>query len=89
MLCKAVKRLVILSNESPIYSPDSRQVKLAILFYVHNRSRCIWQTRERPGFGQYGYVSEVEESLDPESTPSAVERATEFVNAISLPAMKE
>lgn len=35
------------------------------------------------------HVSEVEESLDPEATPSEVERATEFVNSISVPEPKE
>jgi hypothetical protein len=35
------------------------------------------------------HVSEVEASLDPEATPSEVERAREFVNAFAMPATKD
>src|SRR5689334_13291377 len=34
------------------------------------------------------HVSEVESALDPDATPAELERATKFVNAISMPATK-
>ncbi len=35
------------------------------------------------------HVTEVEEGLDPGATPEELERATTFVNAISMPATKD